>query len=100
MEHTMSTRAERTDEDLGKTLKEAVNTLGADIAKTTYDADAAFRKTQRALNASVAHAFEDMGSQSAQAVEGLKEQVRQHPMTYVAAAAGIGLLVGFLLHRR
>jgi ElaB/YqjD/DUF883 family membrane-anchored ribosome-binding protein len=30
----------------------------------------------------------------------LKEQVRQHPMTYVAAAAGIGLLVGFLLHRR
>lgn len=96
----MSARNEREAESLGRTVQEAVQTLGVDIAKTTHDAGEALRKTRSALNASAAHAFKDIETQGAQAVEGLKQQVREHPMTYIAAAAGIGLVVGFLMHRR
>lgn len=96
----MSARSERETDDLGRTVQEAVQTIGVDIAKTTHDAGEALRKTRKALNASAAHALSDIEAQGAQAVEGLKQQVREHPMTYVAAAAGIGLLIGFLMHRR
>ncbi len=96
----MAARNERETEDLGRTVTEAVQTIGVDIAKTTHDAGEALRKTRNALNASAANTLNDIESQGAEAIEGLKQQVRDHPMTYVAAAAGIGVLIGFLMNRR
>lgn len=96
----MSTRPKPHNEELGGIVSEAVQTLGADLAKTTYDAGEALRRTRSALNSKAQAAMSEVTEDGVKAVEGLKSQVRQHPMTYVAAAAGIGLLAGFLLRRR
>jgi ElaB/YqjD/DUF883 family membrane-anchored ribosome-binding protein len=96
----MATQTERNGESLSRTVQEAVETIGLDLAKTGRDAGEALSKARKVLNASAAHAMEDIEAQGAQAVEGLKQQVREHPMTYIAAAAGIGLLIGFLMQRR
>lgn len=95
----MSARTERHNDALGRTVQDAVQTLGADLAKTTLDAGDALRKTSKLLNSSASEALQGLEGKSAEAVEGLKQQMRSHPMTYVAAAAGVGLLVGFLLRR-
>jgi ElaB/YqjD/DUF883 family membrane-anchored ribosome-binding protein len=95
----MATRTERQADELGETVSEAMHTLGVDLAKTSQDAGEALRKTRRALNASAQEALADLKEESAHAVEGLKAQVKAHPITYVAAAAGIGLAIGFLLRR-
>lgn len=95
----MAARNARSRDELGQIVTEAVQTLGVDIAKTTHDAGEALRKTRQALNSTAQHAMEKVQDESVHAIEGLKSQVKNHPITYIAAAAGIGLVVGFLLRR-
>lgn len=95
----MAPRRKSTSSPLGEAVQEAVQTIGLDIAKTTMDAGEAFRKTRNALNESANHLAADLQDDSAQAIEGLKTQMRTHPLTYLAVAVGVGFAIGFLTRR-
>lgn len=87
-------------DDLGDTVRHAAETLGLDIARTTHDAGEALRQTTAAFNRQTQATMEEAKEQVDQAMVGLAKEVRAHPFTYLAAAAGIGLVIGFLARRR
>jgi ElaB/YqjD/DUF883 family membrane-anchored ribosome-binding protein len=95
----MSNREKAHTADVADEMREAVQTIGVDLAKSTQHAGEALKKARQAFRSSAGHLAEDLGQESAQAVEGLKTQMRANPITYLAAAAGIGFALGFMARR-
>ena len=96
----MATRKKAHTDDSLEEVRDAVQTIGVDLAKSTQHAGEALRKAQKALNSSAGHFVENLSEESAHAVEGLRTQMRTHPLTYAAAAVGVGFAFGFLVRRR
>jgi ElaB/YqjD/DUF883 family membrane-anchored ribosome-binding protein len=96
----MANREKAHHVDVADEMRDAVQSIGLDLAKSTQHAGEALRKARESFSSTAGHLVDEVSHESAQAVEGLKTQVRAHPLTYLAAAAGIGFALGFLTRRR
>lgn len=83
--------------EVAEAVRHAAAKLSEDLSRTARDT----RSAAEELAAALRHSAADLGEEAVQrarfASKVTQESVREHPVTWVAAAAGVGLLVGFLL---
>lgn len=93
--------------EMSEAARHAAVKLSEDLARTARDAQAAAAE----LASAVQHEAVEFGERTVafgqrtmkgarRATEAVQENVREHPITWVAAAAGAGAIIGLLLARR
>lgn len=93
--------------EVAEAVRHAAAKLSQDLSRTARDAQSAAAEFATAVQ----HEAEDLGErtiefgeQAARRARGasraVQENVREHPITWVAAAAGAGAILGLLLARR
>ena len=82
--------------DAEELLKTTAGQAGERIDKVRTRAEASLQNAREQLLA----AGENLDAQARESVRQVNEQLRAHPWTTAAVAAGLGLLVGILVGRR
>jgi ElaB/YqjD/DUF883 family membrane-anchored ribosome-binding protein len=86
--------------EVAEAVRHAAVKLSEDLSRTARDTQSAAAELATALR----HTAADFGEETTKRALGVKhaaeEGVRRHPLTWVAAAGGIGALIGFLLANR
>ena len=84
---------------INEAMRHAAVKLSQDLSKTTKDAQDAAAEFAEA----VLHSASDIGEEAATVARDtsrvVRQNVREHPMVWVSAAAGAGALIGLLLSR-
>jgi ElaB/YqjD/DUF883 family membrane-anchored ribosome-binding protein len=83
--------------EINEAMRHATAKLSQDLARTAEDARSAAAELATAIGRWATDFGGEALSSTRRAVEA---RVRRHPITWVAAAAGLGALAGLLLARR
>jgi ElaB/YqjD/DUF883 family membrane-anchored ribosome-binding protein len=83
-------------EDAEELLRATAGNAGEKVAAARARAEDSIR----AARARIAAAGEDAAERTREAAKATDEYVQHHPWTAVGIAAGVGLLVGYILGRR
>ena len=86
--------------EVSEAVRHATAKLSQDLARTAQDAQAAASEFAAAVQHTVADLGEDAARQAVGAKHAVEARIRRHPITWVAAAAGAGALLGVILAGR
>lgn len=86
--------------EVADAVRHAATTLSEDLSRTARDTQAAAAELAAALRHSATGMSEEAVMRARAATRATQDSVREHPITWTAAAAGVGMLVGFLLASR
>lgn len=86
--------------EVAEAVRHAAVKLSEDLSRTARDTQSAASELATALRHTAADFTEETAGRARAATKAAQESVREHPLTWAAAAAGAGALIGFLLARR
>lgn len=86
--------------EVQEVVHEAAERLGADLSRTARDAREAAEELAQALRRSAGDVAERARDTTTEATGALRTSIREHPLVWVGAGAGVGALIGLLLTRR
>lgn len=86
--------------EVAEVLRDAAATLSADLTRTARDTQAAAQELASAVRQTAVVMGEDAAARARGATKAMRKQVRAHPAAWAAGAAGVGLLIGFLITKQ
>lgn len=86
--------------EVADAVRHAATMLREDLTRTARDTQSAAAELAAALRHGAADMSEEAITRARAATKATQASVREHPITWAAAAAGAGMLVGFLLASR
>lgn len=94
-------------DDIGEAVRTAADKLARDVSKAAHEAREAaaefaskVQDSTGALGERAAELGDRAVDRARDAAAGVRRNMREHPFTWVVAAAGVGALVAFLFARR
>ncbi|MBU6371103.1 MAG: hypothetical protein KJS97_00120 [Alphaproteobacteria bacterium] len=81
------------DDEVKKTLRHASAELGRDFSRTARDAQEAAQDIATAIGRATAEGAQD-------ASHSLRKSIRENPIAWLSAAAGVGVLIAMLFTQR
>jgi ElaB/YqjD/DUF883 family membrane-anchored ribosome-binding protein len=87
-------------DEVNQAMRHAATKLSDDLARTARDAREAAEELGSALRHSASDVADKAKARATETTRGLRRGVRQHPIAWLGAAAGVGALAGLLMVAR